>query len=67
MVNKTNFCPDVLILRSYFNTAERFTLSNRVSTTAIETLLAKMRRRVICQVYTQNRVYGTETQSFRAI
>ena len=47
MVNKTNFCPDVLILRSYFNTAERFTLSNRVSTTAIETL-AKVRRRVIC-------------------
>ena len=69
MVNKTNLCPDVLILlilRSYFNTAEHFTLPNRVSTTAIETS-AKMRRRVICQVYTQNRVYGTETQSFRAI
>ena len=47
MVNKTNFCLEVLILRSYFNTAERFTLSNRVSTTAIETL-AKVRRRVIC-------------------
>ena len=47
MVNKTNFCPNVLILRSYFNAAERFTLSNRVSTTAIETL-AKVRRRVIC-------------------
>ena len=66
MVNKTNFRLGVLILRSYFNTAERFTLSNRVFTTAIETS-AKMRRRVICQVYTQNRVYGTETQSFRAI
>ena len=66
MVNKTNFCLEVLILRSYFNTAERFTLSNRVSTTAIETS-AKMRLRVICQVYIQNRVYGTETQSFRAI
>ena len=47
MVNKTNFCLEVLILRSYFNTAERFTLSNRVSITAIETL-AKVRRRVIC-------------------
>ena len=47
MVNKTNFCLEVLILRSYFNAAERFTLSNRVSTTAIETL-AKVRRRVIC-------------------
>ena len=58
MVNKTNFCPDVLILRSYFYTAERFTLSNRVSTNAIETL-AKMRQRVICYVCTQNRVYRT--------
>jgi len=47
MVNKTNFFPNVLILRSYFNTAERFTLSNRVSTTAIETS-AKIRQRVIC-------------------
>ena len=47
MVNKTNFCLEVLIVRSHFNTAERFTLSNRVSTTAIETL-AKVRRRVIC-------------------
>ena len=47
MVNKTNFCLDVLILRSYFYTAERFTLSNRVCTNAIETL-AKMRQRVIC-------------------
>ena len=37
MVNKTNLCLDVLILRSYFNTAERFTLSYRVSTNAIET------------------------------
>ena len=47
MVNKTNFRLGVLILRSYFNTAERFTQSNRVFTTAIETS-AKMRRRVIC-------------------
>ena len=47
MVNKTNFCPDVLILRSYYYIAERFTLFNRVSTTAIETS-AKMRRKVIC-------------------
>ena len=37
MVNKTNFCLDVLILRSYLNTAERFTLSYRISTNAIET------------------------------
>ena len=58
MVNKTNFCPDVLILRSYFYTAERFTLSNRVSTNAIETL-AKMIHRIGCIVL--------ETQSFKAI
>ena len=38
MVNKTNFRLGVLILRSYFNTAEHFTLSNRVFTTAKRSL-----------------------------